>query len=151
MDNDDVIEVLNDLIESSKDGEYGFRASAEHLRNTTTQQLFLRRAEECRHAALELQALVTELGGTAEDTGTAAGAVHRGWVAVKATLSGYTDLSILEDVERGEDIAVRRYREALENDLPPRVRAIIEGQHQGAKRNHDQMRSLREQEWIAHT
>ena len=36
MDNDDVISTLNDLIETCKDGEYGYRASAEHLRNAPT-------------------------------------------------------------------------------------------------------------------
>ena len=149
MDNDDIIKLVNSLIETSKDGEYGFRTSAEYIRNAATKQLFLRRAEDCHNAALELQALVTELGGKAEDSGSTAGAMHRGWVAVKGTLAGYKDLAILEDVERGEDTAVKRYREALDKDLPPRVRAVIEGQYQGAKRNHDQVRSLREQERTA--
>jgi uncharacterized protein (TIGR02284 family) len=151
MANDDIIDIVNDLIETCKDGEYGFRTSADVLKNSATQQVFMRRAEECHNAALELQALVTELGGTAEDSGTAAGAMHRGWVAVKGTLSGYSDLAILEEVERGEDSALKAYRKALDKDLPPTVRAVIEGQYQGVKRNHDQMRSLRDQERTART
>jgi hypothetical protein len=31
MDNDDVIDTLNKLIETCKDGEFGFRACAEHV------------------------------------------------------------------------------------------------------------------------
>ncbi len=145
MQNDDTIDTLNTLIETSKDGEYGFRTSAEHLKNDEIKQLFMRRAEECRQAAAELQALVGTLGGKAEDSGSATGAMHRGWVAVKATLAGYTDKAILEETERGEDIALAAYRSALEEDLPAQVRSVVEQQLQGVMRNHNQVRTLRDQ------
>jgi uncharacterized protein (TIGR02284 family) len=145
MSNDDVIACLNDLIETSKDGDYGFRTSAEQIRDPQIKQIFQQRADECRDAAAELQALVRDHGGHAEDSGTAAGAVHRGWVAVKAKLAGYSDLAVLEDVERGEDKAMADYRGALNKTLPPGVRSVIERQYQGVKRNHDQVRALRSQ------
>ena len=144
MSNDDTIECLNDLIETSKDGEYGFRTSAEYLKSADTKQLFLRRAEECRQAAAELQGLVRQLGGSAEDSGSAAGAMHRGWVSVKGTLSGYSDKAILEETERGEDTAMESYRKALAMDLPPATRSVVERQFEGVKRNHAQVRSLRD-------
>ena len=71
MSNDDTIDTLNDLIETSKDGEYGFRTSAEYLKGSEIKQLFLRRADECRQAAADLQALVVQCGGSAEDSGSA--------------------------------------------------------------------------------
>ena len=43
--NDEVISVLNDLIETCKDGEYGFRTCAEHVKSTDLKDVFLRRAE----------------------------------------------------------------------------------------------------------
>lgn len=143
--NDDTIDTLNTLIETSKDGEFGFRASAEVLRNAETRQLLTRRADECRQAASELQALVVSLGGTAEDGGSLSGAAHRGWVAVKGTLSGYTDVAILEEAERGEDTALAAYRSAIEAGLPDSVRSTVERQYEGVKRNHAQMRTLRDQ------
>ncbi|WP_457424471.1 PA2169 family four-helix-bundle protein [Roseateles sp. P5_E7] len=144
MSNDDIIDTLNDLIETSKDGEYGFRTSAEYLKDPTLKQSFTSRAEECRQAASELQQLVVSLGGDAEDGGTAAGALHRGWVAVKGTLAGYTDKAILEETERGEDSALKSYREALDEALPPDVRVAVERQYEGVKRNHLQIRTLRD-------
>ena len=149
MSHDDTIDTLNDLIETSKDGEYGFRTSAEHLRNAESKALFERRAEECREAAAVLQALVMRLGGKAEDSGTVAGAAHRGWVAVKATLAGYTDKAILEEAERGEDTALATYRTALEEDLPQDVRDVIERQYEGLKRNHAQVRAMRDRARLA--
>lgn len=144
MSNDDIIDTLNDLIETSKDGEYGFRTSAEYLKDTTLKQTFTTRAEECRQAAAELQAMVVRFGGKAEDGGSAAGALHRGWVAVKGVLAGYTDKAILEETERGEDTALASYRKALDQNLPPDVRAVVERQYEGVKRNHLQVRTLRD-------
>ena len=83
MDNSEVVDVLNDLVETSKDGEYGFATCAERATSVELKQIFLRRASDCARAASELQAIVVEYGGKAEDSGTVAGAVHRGWVSAK--------------------------------------------------------------------
>lgn len=145
MTNDDIVDILNDLIETSKDGEYGFRTSAEYLKAVDTRRLFERRADECRGAAAELQTLVQQYGGNPEDSGSASAAMHRGWVAVKGTLAGYSDKAILEETERGEDVALESYRHALAESLPTDVRSVVEGQFEGVKRNHAQVRQLRDQ------
>ncbi len=36
MDNKEVVSTLNDLIETCKDGEYGFRECAEHAKSEST-------------------------------------------------------------------------------------------------------------------
>lgn len=146
MDNDDTIDTLNTLIETSLDGEYGFRTSAEHAKNVALKQVFDARADECQRGAAELQGLVVQLGGTAEDSGSASGSAHRGWVAVKSTLTGYSDQALLDETERGEDVALARYRKAIEKGLPPSVLAVVERQLQGVQRNHDQIRDLRNAE-----
>ncbi len=145
MKDKQTINTLNNLIETCKDGEYGFKTSADHAQDPQIKSLFLTRSQDCRQAAAELQALVVQQGGKPEDSGTASGTVHRGWVAVKGALSGYTDLAMLEECERGEDTALSRYREALKEELPLDIRSVIEAQLQGVKRNHDQIRSLRNQ------
>ncbi|MFT3815591.1 MAG: PA2169 family four-helix-bundle protein [Acidovorax sp.] len=144
MDQKQVIDTLNDLIENCKDGEFGFRSTAEHARTASLKQIFLVRAEDCKTAAQQLQSVVASMGGDSADSGTLAGAAHRGWVAVKGTLAGYSDLKMLEEAERGEDAAIERYREALEQDLPADVRNIVQMQYEGAKRNHLQIRELRD-------
>ena len=93
-----------------------------------------------------MQAAVAEMGGTPEDSGSATGTVHRGWVALKGSLSGYSDKAILEETERGEDSAMAQYRKALNNgDLTPEARSLIERQYAGVERNHAQVRALRDQ------
>lgn len=144
MSNDDVVDVLNDLIENCKDGEYGFNSCAEHAKAAELKSVFSARADECRRAAEELQTQVVALGGKPADGGTAAGALHRGWVAVRGTLTTYDDHAMLEECERGEDTAVRRYREALEKPLPEDIRSLVERHLLGAQRNHDQIKALRD-------
>lgn len=141
--NDTTIDTLNDLIETAKDGEYGFRASADYMRDPQVKELFLDRAEACARSVQELQTLVVACGGKPEDSGTAAGALHRGWVAVKGTLAGYSDAAILDETERGEDKAMEAYRKALAVGLPPHVQAVVERQFDGVKLNHAQVRELR--------
>ncbi len=147
---DDVIDTLNHLIETSHDGEYGFRTLAEHAKSPELQQTFLRRAEEIRASVAELRGEVAAQGGKPEDGGTAGGALHRGWVAVRSVLSTATDEALLDEAERGEDTALARYRKAAKQDLPPLVKALVDRQLQGVQRNHDQVKALRDQYHAAH-
>ena len=142
MSNNEVIKVLNDLIQTSEDGKKGF-AEAEH--GATQQDLktmFHQRSTECDAAATELQVLVKSLGGTPEVGGTIGGAAHRGWAKVKATV-GDADIGMLEEVERAEDHAKIAYAKALTATLPEQVRTVIQRQHDGAVKNHDAVRDLR--------
>jgi uncharacterized protein (TIGR02284 family) len=144
MDRNSVTETLNDLIENCKDGEYGFQTCAEHAKSADLKQFFVRRARECASAAQELQSLVARFGGSPDTGGSATGAMHRGWVAVRGTLALNDDKAMLSECERGEDAALARYREALEEKLPPEVEQVVRRQYQGAQRNHDEVKRLRD-------
>ena len=106
--------------------------------------MFTTRADDCQHGARELQTLIVQLGGKPDEGGSATGAMHRGWVAVRGTLQGYSDQAMLEECERGEDAAMDRYRDALKEELPENVRSLVQRQYEGVKRNHDQIRTLRD-------
>jgi len=140
-----ITSTLNNLIETSKDGEQGFRTSAENAQNAELKQLFMRRADDCARGATELQAIVARLGKEPEDSGSVAGAIHRGWVNLKAAVANRDDLAILEECERGEDVAKAAYRSALEKtDLPAEIRTVVQKQYDGVLRNHDEVRNLRD-------
>lgn len=144
MDYDNDVSILNGLIETCKDGEYGFRACAQQVKSAQLAAIFSRRAEDCRQAAADLQQQVVQLGGKPDTSGTTSGALHRGWVAIRSALTTYDDLAVLKECERGEDVAVASYRKALEKGLPEPVRTLVDRQYEGAKRNHDQIRALRD-------
>src|SRR5580698_9543636 len=100
-----VVSVLNDLVETSKDGERGFRKAAEDAHDAQLKALFVSRAEDCTQGARELQDVVQTLGGKPETGGTVGGALHRGWTDVKSAVTSRDDHAILAECERGEDVA----------------------------------------------
>ena len=140
---DDITSVLNDLVETSKDGEKGFRTAAEDTTNPELKRIFLSRAEDCAKGASDLQQIVVRLGGKPEQGGSVAGAMHRGWVDLKSKVANRDELAILEECERGEDVAKAKYRSALEQTLPEDIRAVVQRQFDGVIKNHDQIRDLR--------
>ncbi|KMY86779.1 hypothetical protein BUMB_01069c [Candidatus Paraburkholderia calva] len=140
-----VVSVLNDLVEISNDGEEGFLKAVENTRDPSLKLLFQSRAEACSASARELKELVQCLGGKPETGGSMAGALHRGWVDVKSTVTGHSDHAVLAECERGEDAAKKNYRQALDKDLPADIRAVVERQYQGVLENHDRIRDLRDQ------
>lgn len=150
MDHINLVGWINSLIEVCKDGEYGFRACAEHAHRIELRSLFSERSEQCGDAAAELQGLVVEqLSGRPETQGSAGGALHRGWVAVKGSLAGYTDLSLLEECVRAEGVAREHYIAVMERDLPRVVIDVLVRHLEGIKRNHAEMRMLYDEERLA--
>jgi uncharacterized protein (TIGR02284 family) len=138
----DAIGVLNDLIQTCRDGQDGFHTAADGVEDPNLKRLFTSYAQQRAEFTEELQREVRQLGGDAERSGHAAGAVHRGWINVKAAVTGKDDGAIISECERGEDIAKRNYQNALEETLPSDVRLLIERQYMQVKDAHDHVRSL---------
>lgn len=136
------ISTLNGLIETSKDGVNGFRSAAAAVKNPEAQQLFTSRASIIEHAAAELQAEVRRLGGEPETSGSAAATVHRGWLNLKAAITGKDEAAVITECLRGEELAVKRYEDALDAELPEETRAIVERQHRGTVSNLEKVRAL---------
>lgn len=147
MSNDisEVRSTLNDLIETCKDSQAGFHASAEKLKDKEIHSLFLRYYLQRAEFAGELQAEVTRDGGEPSESGTAAGAMHRGWIGLKTALAADSDHEILVEAERGEDAAVKNYIAALRKRLPADIEAIVSRQFREVQETHKKVRELLEQ------
>jgi uncharacterized protein (TIGR02284 family) len=140
----DVVDALRDLVECCRDGEYGFRTSADRAERADLKPVLSQRAEEFRLAGDELNRLIIARAGSPEPGGSVMGAVHRGWVALQATL-GDNDKAVLEGCERGQHNALARYRKALDKALPDDIRSVVEQQLQMVEACHAQMKMLRDQ------
>ena len=143
MDKDDVIATLNDLIETSRDGEEGFRTCADGVKSSQLKQMFQQAASRCAQAVSELQAQVRALGGDPERRGSVSGSLHRAWVDIKSTITGMDEAAVLAECERGEDVARKAYEDALGKDLPVDVRSMVDRQYQGVRQHQDRVRQLR--------
>lgn len=139
------IKTLNELIETLRDGQHGFKTAAEDVKAPDVAQLFQRYSAQRAEFVTELQTRVRALGADVEQTGSATGALHRGWINLKAALSSNEPHAVLEEAERGEDAAVEAYEKALDNqnlDLP--TRDVISRQYREIQAAHDTVRELRD-------
>ncbi|MGK6355797.1 PA2169 family four-helix-bundle protein [Sphingomonas sp. DT-207] len=142
IDND--IKTLNSLIATTIDSIDGYTESAKASENSRLAELFNQRAAERRAVLTKLQAEVGRLGGNPEDDGTTLAAAHRGFLDLKAAVTGRDDKAIIDEVERGEDHIKAKYESALEKaDLSPQVRQVIQEAYVSVKEGHDQMRDLK--------
>src|ERR1051326_7465703 len=120
VNRDELIACLNDLIETCRDGEKGFVAAAEHIRDEHLKTYFRRCSYQRAQFASELQAEVRHLGGDPTQTGSVTGAFHRGSMNLKAAIAG-GDAALISECEWGEDSALRNYERVLKQNLPPNV------------------------------
>jgi uncharacterized protein (TIGR02284 family) len=138
------ISTLQHLAEISRDGKDGFLEAAEAVKDPNLQVTFRGASARCETGAKELEKEIIKLGGLTTDAGTLAGAAHRLWTNLRAAITGGDDKAILEECERGEDVAKAAYEKALEADLAPEVIAIVRRQYAGVVENHDLIKRLRD-------
>lgn len=144
MDNERIVGMLNSLIEISRDGANGFRTCMDDVDDEALKTYFQNRARSCEEAVRILSAEVRRYGGDPETSGSAAGALHRTWVDLKTAMTSQDNVAVLEECERGEAAAVVAYENALREEMPGDLRALLDQQYEGAKRNHDRVRQLRD-------
>jgi len=143
-DRNETIDMLNDLVQTSLDGEAGFTDAAEFATDDSLKQRCSRHAQECRQAATELQGMVQVLGGKPADSRSLAATARRSWAAVKGSVAGYTDIAILDEAEREADEALDAYRQAADAALPDEVHAVVARHCESVERHLGQLRMLRD-------
>ncbi len=142
--NDEVISALNNLIETCRDGQEGYKQAAEGVERSDLKSLFYDYSQQRAHFVGELQDLVRTLGGDPENTGSMAGAIHRGWINIKSAVTGKDDGAVLNECERGEDSAKNQYKDSLELALPAHIQHTIQAQYSKVLEAHDRVKALRD-------
>jgi uncharacterized protein (TIGR02284 family) len=146
ISNDDkAVAALNGLIRVGRDAEQGFLAAADGVAEAELVQLFAGYAVQRAKFVAELRDRVKTLRAEPANDGTLAGEVHRTWTGLKAILETNEAHAILSECERGEDMAVMAYREALaERDIDEQTRRLIQQQYEQVQAAHDRIRQLRD-------
>ena len=137
-------DVIDNLIETLKDGQKGFKQAAEGVSNPQLKSLFRDYSQQRSRFATALQSEARQHGETDPETScSATGALHRGWINLKSAITGGDEHAILAECERGEDSAVEEYKKALEDGLTPSAQELVSRQFADIKAAHDRIRSLR--------
>ncbi len=148
----DVLMTVKNLIEICHTGHEGFTTSAESVKNPEYAALFNSLSAQRHSFEDELKQIAQRLGGNPENESAgglltdAAGALHRGWINLKAAVTGGSDSAILDECERGEDVAVAAYKKAMEMQLPQDVAQVVRQQYESVQEAHNRVRSLRDVE-----
>ena len=144
MDENNAVSVVENLIETAKDGEKGYQDAAAHVKRPDLKGYFNEQAVERSRFAQELQTELSKLGKPDKKvSGSVSGALHRAWIDTKSNLGG-GDKTILESVEQGEDKAKETYQKALSSSLPTAVAEIVRRQAASVQRAHDKVKTLRD-------
>jgi uncharacterized protein (TIGR02284 family) len=139
---DDVASTLNQLIQTCKDGESGFQAAAAGVDDPNLRHLFESYSQQRGEFAAELQEEVQRLAHDPATQGHTGAALHRGWMEIKAAVSGRAEGAIISECERGEDLAIKAYEDAVGSALPADLKAMVERQFLKIREAHEQIRSL---------
>jgi uncharacterized protein (TIGR02284 family) len=137
--------IIDDLIETLKDGQEGFKQAAEGVKDPQLKSLFDQYSRQRASFAMELQGEARSMGESEPETsGSAAGALHRGWINLKSALTRGDDHAILAECERGEDSAVEEFKKAVNNGLSAPVQQIVSRQYAQIREAHDRVKHLRD-------
>jgi uncharacterized protein (TIGR02284 family) len=144
MDENNAISVVENLIETNKDGQKGYQDAATHVKRADLKTYFNEESLERSRFAGELESELVRLGKPDKKvSGSASAAMHRAWIDTKVALGG-GDKTILESVEKGEDNAKDTYQKALSGTLPGNLTEIIRRQAASVQQAHDKVKMLRD-------
>jgi uncharacterized protein (TIGR02284 family) len=143
VNREELIECLNDLIQTCRDSDTGFQAAANHVKDPDLKSLFKRSSVQRAQFAAELESEVRMLKGKPVQEGRASAALQRGWTNIKSALHGTSDDSIVMECEREEEEALENYQRVLKNNLAPNVLPVVKHQFTEIKRSYEQLRQLK--------
>jgi uncharacterized protein (TIGR02284 family) len=142
---EETLRLLNLLVQVSKDAEQGYQTAALDVADPALARLFAVYAAQRMKFVVELQQRVKLLRGDPAQSGSVAGAVHRGWIDLQSALQSGQPHAILVECERAEDVGLAVYREALqEAELDADSRRLIQRQYEAVQAAHDRVRQLRD-------
>lgn len=144
LSNKEVEDTLRSVIQSLIDGQEGFQAIGEHLKDETLKRYFL--TESLKRASFrgDLESVLHSEGvHDVKESGTVSGTLHRTWGDLKAKLGG-GDHTLLETAEAGEDAAKKAYKEALAKELPLPVHQLLSTQYEHIETSHDYVKDARD-------
>ncbi|GAC1598501.1 MAG: PA2169 family four-helix-bundle protein [Hymenobacter sp.] len=139
--------LLNELVETLKDGQKGYADAMTDVEDAKLKETFKKYAAQRAGYVTEIedQMFKLDLHPKTNEGSSVTGTVHRAWIDLKSALTSKDNKAVLNECERGEDYAVKAYQTALKaQDLPSNLKSVIEKQYQGVQEAHNTIKSLRD-------
>ncbi|WP_292036481.1 MULTISPECIES: PA2169 family four-helix-bundle protein [unclassified Brevundimonas] len=137
------IKVLNSLAEGLIDSADGYAEAAAETDDVRYRDLFVRRSDERRRIASDLQAAVRGMGGQPEDEGSILAKAQRAFMDIKHALMR-DDSSVVGSIENSEAHLQARFDRAMDDQaLSATTRETIRRAQAAVRTGHDEMHLLR--------
>ena len=137
--------LLNELIETLKDGQKGYAEAMTDVEDADLKDTFKHLAVQRSGYITEIEDQMFKLDLTPDEESSVTSKVHRAFINLKGMVTGKDRTAILNECERGEDYAVKAYQTALKTQgLPGTLQGVIEKQYQGVQAAHDKIKGLRD-------
>ncbi len=117
MNTNESIDILNNLIILNNDRIDGYKAAYSETYKEELRDLFTKFEQTSLECKSDLESEIKRLGGTPKEGTMILGKLHRGWMDIKAAITGSDSEAILGSCEYGEQTIIKAYEDALEEDI----------------------------------
>lgn len=137
--------LLNELVETLKDGQKGYADAMTDVEDANLKATFKKYAVQRAGFITEIEDQMFKMDLKPDEESSITGTIHRAWIDLKSALTSKDNKAVLNECERGEDYAVKAYQTTLKaQDLPGTLKSVIEKQYQGVQAAHSDIKSLRD-------
>lgn len=143
--NQKAIDVLNDLLETNNDRIDGYGHASRETDEDDLKTMFTQFAGTSHKCKQELISEIQKLGGEPTKGTSTSGKIYRAWMDVKAAITNKDRGAILNSCEFGEDVALKKYEDALQNEnTQPSHVSMITSQLGLIRAEHNRIKDLRD-------
>lgn len=143
MDNNELIPILHNLMETCRKGQDGFRKAAESVQNSEFRRLFNILSQQRAQFIKELQSELHRVGGDeVKDGGIVVPFPTASTKAADTRADMRNVTTALAKCQRAEEAAINDYQEAMKADLPLDVQYVVKRQYMDIKDAFDRIRIL---------
>ena len=128
MNSNETVKLLNNLLEYLNDSYKGYEECSQAVEDKKMAQLFKTLSAKRQRMANELAEKVRVFNEDPKEMGSITGAAHRLFVNLKSVITGGNIDSIINEIKRGENTMINRYKEVLREELPEDIHSILNDQ-----------------------
>ncbi|MEM9833392.1 MAG: PA2169 family four-helix-bundle protein [Bacteroidota bacterium] len=123
-----IIESIHQLIQTTREGEKGYKEASENVQSEDLKTILYRLSQQRALFRGELEEILhKDYRDAAEVQDSVAAKAHRAWIDLRSELSR-NDEAILAECERGEQHAIEEYTKVLDGRFPEYIEEIIQQQ-----------------------
>ncbi len=138
----EVVNTLQDLIQSNLDSRDGFQMAAGAVDDMNLASVFEFFAQQRAMQANDLSKFVSRNGERPRREGSYLAIIHRAWAEVRRLLATDDRLAVLEEAVRGEAAILSAYRDAMQAAFGTPAYEMVREQCLHVKAGHDRVVDL---------